>query len=204
MEKINGVLLVERALTAVLLVLVAGAGSANDGHNLVRFQATLQATSSFVPVREGEPPPEGCEVSRGEQPAIGVLKVVGAGTSNLFLGPVYVEQKHCVRADGTFFAGCFKLTSTPLPLTAAPCSSRYPLLEGKYFGELVPTFNSKFPPPAPLGTWLIEGKVCIVKVRGRKVNNCSHHGRDYEPAAGISYQDTGAAMIFLDQVIRSK
>ena len=203
MERTNGIP-TKKALTAVCLALVASAGWANDGHDLVRFQAALQATSSFVLATKGAPPPKGCEVSPGEQPAIGVLKVVGAGTSNLFLGPLYVEQRHCVRDDLTFFGGCFKLTKTPLPLTAAPCSSSNSLLEGRYFGRIVPTFNSKFPPPLPLGTWLIEGNVCVLKVRGRTVNDCKHPRTDYEPATGISYQDTGVATIFLDQLIRFK
>jgi hypothetical protein len=203
MEKINRVLLRERAVTAVLLVLVSSAGSANDGHDLVRFQATLQTTSLFVPTAEGQPPPAGCEVSRGE-PVIGVLNVVGAGTSNLFLGQLYVQQRHCVRRDLTFFGGCFKLTKTLPPLTASPCSSGDSLLEGRYFGGLERTFNSKFPPPPPLGTWLIKGNVCILKVRGHTVNDCSQPPRRYEAASGISYQDTGAATIFLDQVIRFK
>ncbi|MFO1204417.1 MAG: hypothetical protein U1E63_01435 [Burkholderiales bacterium] len=183
------------------LALVAGAGWAHDGREPIRFQATLQATSTFVQAPEGGTPPKGCEVSRGEQPAIGVLKVVGAGTTNLFVSPVYVEQQHCVRADGTFFAGCFKLTKTPLPLAAAPCSSSHPLVDGRYFGRLVPTFNSRFPPPAPLGVWLIAGNVCIVSVRGRAVSDCAQPPRHYEPASGITDLNTGAATVFLDQVI---
>ena len=46
MEKINGVLLRERAVTAALLVLVSTAGWANDGLER-RFQGTLQATSKL-------------------------------------------------------------------------------------------------------------------------------------------------------------
>jgi len=116
-----------------------------------------------------------------------------------------MSSSHTACYEGTleFDQGCFKLTKTPL-LNDAPCSSKKPLLEGRYYGRLVPTFNSKFPPPALLGTWLIAGNVCILSAGGRAVSDCNQLTKNYEPATGISDQDTGAATIFLDQVIRFK
>jgi hypothetical protein len=190
------------ALGFTSLMLTTSAGWAHDDREGVRFQATLQATT-----RLQTPPPTG----RCPPAAIGLLKVVGAGNTNLF-GSVYFEQSHCVYGDPTSFNqfdhGCFKLTKAPLPFGAAPCSSIKPLLEGRYYGTLVPTFNSIYPSaasPAPLGAWLIAGNVCTVSAFGRPVSDCSQPPRNYEPVAtGISYQDTGAATVFLDQVIRFK
>jgi len=191
-------------LPIVILMLANGVGWANDSREGLRFQATLQATS----VAEIPPPPGGCEVRRGEPPAVALLKVVGAGNTNLY-GSVYVEQAHCVFPE-KFDRGCFKLTKTPLPPNAAPCSSSKPLLEGRYFGTLFPTFNSTLPNqsnPSPGETWLIQGNVCIVSAGGRAVSDCSQTSKGYEPATGITTLTRGLdgpATIFLDQVIRFK
>ncbi len=168
-------------------MLSASAGWAHDDHEGVRFQATLQTTSLLM-----LPPVEQGRCADLPTPLVGLLKVVGAGDTNL-VGVVKDEQSHCVRADGTFDGGKFTLTN--------PQGKK---IEGRYFGGLVPTFNSKFPPPAPLGTWLIAGSVCIVSLGGRPVSDCSHPPANYEPATGITDLSTGAGTIFLDQFIRFK
>lgn len=161
--------------TAALLMLAASSGWANDGRNLVRFQATLQTTTRIV-----QPPPGRCDDRPNLPPVVGLLEAVGAGDANL-LGPVFDEQSHCVRADGTFFGGQFTLTN-----------AKGKKLSGRYFGRLIPTFNSKVPPPPPpLGPWLIQGYVCI----GKADDNC------YQSARGITDLSTGVATIFLDQWI---
>ena len=104
-------------------------------HERKRFRADLQTTSMLV-----EPPPGRCNDQAGHAQVVGLLQVVGAGDAT-FLGPVIVEQSHCVRADGSFFGGVFKLTNADGQT-----------IQGRYFGQLVPTFNSIFPPPAPEGT----------------------------------------------------
>jgi hypothetical protein len=158
-------------------------GSLAQAHERKRFRAFLQTTSRLV-----EPPPGRCSDQPGLPPVVGLLEVVGAGDAT-FLGPVVDEQSHCVRADGSFFRGVFKLTNADGDT-----------IRGRYFGHLEPTFNSVFPPPAPAGHWLILGNVCI---SGGSVgdidNDCS--ADDYEPARGITNLSTGDATIFLDQTI---
>src|SRR5262249_639881 len=74
-------------------------GSLAEAHERKRFRADLQTTSRLV-----EPPPGRCSDQPGLSPVVGLLEVVGAGDASL-LGPVVVEQSHCVRADGSFFGG---------------------------------------------------------------------------------------------------
>lgn len=106
------------------------------------------------------------------------------------LGPVIDEQSHCVREDGSFFGGVFKLTNADGHT-----------IQGRYFGKLEPTFNSIFPPPAPEGPWLINGNVCISGGSAGDIDNdCAVHR--YEPARGITNLSTGDATIFLDQTIK--
>ena len=119
-------------------------GSLAQAHERKRFRADLQTTTRLV-----EPPQGRCSDQPGLAPVVGLLEVVGAGDAT-FLGPVVVEQSHCVRADGSFFRGVFKLTNADGDT-----------IRGRYFGHLEPTFNSTFPPPAPGGPWLIHGNVCI-------------------------------------------
>ena len=203
MERINSILLRERAVTAALLVLVSTAGWANDGLER-RFQGTLQATSKF------ELPPNGedrCKNKR--QPT---LRAQGSGDTNLF-GSVYIEQSHCVGDQGAFTDGVFKLSRTPPPFHPAHRA----LVEGVYCGTLVPTFNSTFlptTPPTPQGTWLIAGNVCIKSIvlgqlEGRcgQPADCSAQSSRYQPARGITNLTNGLdgpATIFIDQVIRFK
>lgn len=179
----------KKALTAVLLVLVASAGWANDAHDAVRFVATFQ-TTSWVNLTS---PAGRCAAT-----AVPLLEAVGAGDTNL-LGVVFDKQSHCVGRpdkDGIpFDSGEFTLTS-PQGKT----------VEGRYFGRLVPTFNSKFGPP-PSGNWQIKGYVCITKVAGRTVSDCSQPPKNYAPARGMSdlNPENGApASIFIDQWIRFK
>jgi hypothetical protein len=151
-------------------------GSLAEAHERRRFRADLQTTSRLV-----QPPSGRCSES-----VVGLLEVVGAGDAT-FLGPVVVEQSHCVRADGSFFGGVFRLMNA---------DGR--TIRGRYFGHLEPTFNSTFPPPA--GPWLINGNVCISGGNGGDIDNdCSAHR--YEPARGITNLSTGEATIFLDQTI---
>ena len=158
-------------------------GSLAQADERKRFRADLQTTSRLV-----EPPMGRCSDQPGFPPVVGLLEVVGAGDAT-FLGPVVDEQSHCVRADGSFFRGVFKLTNADGHT-----------IRGRYFGHLEPTFNSTFPPPAPGGSWLIIGNVCI---SGGSVgdihNDCS--AQHYEPARGITNLSTGDATIFLDQTI---
>jgi hypothetical protein len=154
-----------------------------EAHERKRFRADLQTTSRLVP-----PPPGRCNDQAGLPQVVGLLQVVGAGDANL-LGPVIDEQSYCVRADGSFFGGVFKLTNA---------DGR--TIRGRYFGNLEPTFNSAFPPPAPAGPWIINGSVCISGGSAGDIeNDCSAHR--YEPARGITNLSTGDATIFLDQTI---
>jgi hypothetical protein len=173
---------------AATFIGIGFAASGVDGvmaqaHERKRFRADLQTTTRLV-----DPPPGRCTDQLGLSPVVGLLEVVGAGDAT-FLGPVVDEQSHCVRADGSFFRGVFKLTNADGDT-----------IRGRYFGHLEPTFNSTFPPPAPGGPWLIIGNVCI---SGGSVgdidNDCSVHR--YEPARGITNLSTGDATIFLDQTI---
>ena len=158
-------------------------GSLAEAHERKRFRADLQTTSRLV-----EPPPRRCSDQPGLAPVVGLLEVVGAGDAT-FLGPVVVEQSHCVRADGSFFRGVFKLTNADGET-----------IRGRYFGHLEPTFNSTFPPPAPGGPWLIHGNVCISGGSAGDIDNDCSANR-YEPARGITNLSTGDATIFLDQTI---
>jgi hypothetical protein len=155
-----------------------------DAQERVRFRAESQLTGRLV-----QPPPGRCVDEPGHPPVVGLLEVVGAGETTL-LGPVLVRQSHCVRADNSAFAGRFTLTDP-----------RGRSVTGRYFARLVPTFNSKLPPPAPGGPWLILGNVCISGGLGGRIRNeCAV--KHYEPARGITNLTTGDATVFLDQTIR--
>jgi hypothetical protein len=181
-------LIVIFALTFIGISLTVSSAIAIDGpvakgHERKRFRAFLQTTSGLV-----QPLPGRCNDKPGLPPVVGLLEVVGAGDAT-FLGPVVVEQSHCVRADGSFFGGVFKLTNADGNT-----------IRGRYFGHLEPTFNATFPPPAPAGHWLIIGNVCISGGSAGDIDNdCSAH--HYEPARGITNLSTGDATIFLDQTI---
>ena len=152
-------------------------------HERKRFRAGLQTTSRLV-----DPPPRRCTDQPGLPPVVGLLEVVGAGDAT-FLGPVVDEQSHCVRADGSFFNGVFRLRNADGET-----------IWGRYFGHLEPTFNSTFPPPTPGGPWIIHGNVCISGGSAGDIDNdCSVN--HYEPARGITNLSTGDATIFLDQTI---
>jgi hypothetical protein len=156
-------------------------GSLAEAYERKRFRADLQTTSRLV-----EPPPGRCSDRPGLMPVVGLLEVIGAGDAT-FLGPVVDEQSHCVRADGSFFGGVFKLTNADGHT-----------IRGRYFGHLEPTFNSTFSPPA--GPWLINANVCISGGSAGDIDNdCAVH--HYEPARGITNLSTGDATIFLDQTI---
>jgi hypothetical protein len=181
-------LLVIFALTFIGIGLTVSSAAAMDNaiaeaHERRRFRAHLQTTSRLV-----EPPLERCSDQPGLPRVVGLLEVVGAGDAT-FLGPVVVEQSHCVRADGSFFGGVFTLTNA---------DGR--TIQGRYFGHLEPTFNSTFPPPAPGGPWLINGNVCISGGSRSGIDNDCPPDR-YEPAQGITNLSTGDATIFLDQTI---
>jgi hypothetical protein len=179
-------LIVILALTFIGVSLTVSSAIAMDGpvakgHERKRFRAFLQTTSRLVP-----PPSRRCSDQPGLSPVVGLLEVIGAGDAT-FLGPVVDEQSHCVREDGSFFNGVFKLTNA---------DGR--TIRGRYFGHLEPTFNSTFPPPG--GPWLIIGNVCISGGSAGDIDNdCSAHR--YEPARGITNLSTGDATIFLDQTI---
>src|SRR5262249_5356323 len=102
--------------------LMATDGSLAQAHERKRFRADLQTTTRLV-----EPPPGRCIDQPGLPPVVGLLEVVGAGDAT-FLGPVVDEQSHCVRADGSFFGGVFKLTN-----------AEGDTIRGRYFGHLEPT-----------------------------------------------------------------
>ena len=60
----------------------------------------------------------------------GNAEVVGPGNAN-FKGPVDLTQSHCVRRTERFSKGRFTLTNAYTKT-----------IEGRYCGDLVPTFNS--------------------------------------------------------------
>ena len=175
-------------LTLIGTILTVSFAMATDepkgkGHERERFRAQLQVTSRLI-----APPARRCSDRPGLPPVVGLLEVVGAGDAT-FLGPVIDEQSHCVRADGSFFGGVFRLTN-----------AEGQTIRGEYFGHLAPTFNSIFPPPAPAGPWLINGNVCISGGSvGDIENDCA--AQRYQPARGITNLSTGDATIFLDQMI---
>src|SRR6476659_7215278 len=109
-----------------------------------RFKADLQTTSSLGPAPVGR-----CDDELNNVPVLGLLTIQGAGDAT-FLGPVFDEQSHCVRADLTFFNGKFTLT-------AADGDKVW----GRYFGQLEPTITSTITASGPGGQWLIVGSVCI-------------------------------------------
>jgi len=151
------------------------------------FKADLQTTSQFVPIQFVNS--LRCVDEVGHAPAIGMLKVVGSGDASI-LGPVLDEQSHCLRADFSFFDGRFTMTN-----------AEGDAISGRYFGELLPTFNSTFPPDAPPGgPWLILGNVCIENGMAGRIDNDCRRG-SYRPARGITNVTTGDATIFLDQTI---
>jgi hypothetical protein len=164
----------------IAIALVAVAATV-EGSEHKRLRADLQTTSRLVAAPEGR-----CVDEPGHAPVIGLLLVAGAGETTL-IGTVVDEQSHCVRADGSFFAGRFTLTG-----------GRGRTINGVYFGHLERTFNSTLPPPAPGGPWIIRGSVCAVM--GPIEGACDPD--DYEPAHGITNLSTGDATIFLDQKIR--
>jgi hypothetical protein len=162
---------------------VTAVASAAERH----FQADLQTTSQFVPLALVET--ERCVDEDGHKPVLGLLRVIGAGKASI-LGPVVDEQSHCVRADFSFFDGRFTLTN-----------AEGNTISGRYFGQLVPTFNSTFPLDAPPGgQWLVFGNVCIEGGSVGIEDDCQL--RHYQPARGITNLNTGDATIFLDQSIR--
>jgi hypothetical protein len=166
-------------VSAAAMVAVAAFGADSTASENKRLRATLQTTARLVA------PPEGrCADEEGNAPVVGLLQAVGAGETSL-LGTVLDEQSHCVRADGSFFAGRFTLTAA---------NGR--TVSGSYFGRLEPTFNS-VPPPAAGGPWIIRGRVC-----GPRVADDPCEPGDYAPAHGITNLTTGDATIFLDQTTR--
>jgi hypothetical protein len=196
MEKINGVL-IRQVLTAVLLVAVNGVGWATGGSHR-HLEGTLTTTTQVVPSDAR------CNGGPG-------LRVVGAGNTNPF-GSVYVQQCHCLGPTG-FFDGFFKLTKKKPPVAVSCQSSSTSLLEGRYCGSLVETFNSVSTPPPPLGTWLIAGYVCITDTILGQVNGtcirpsasaCKSRPIGYDEARGFTDLSSNTATIFLDQDIHLK
>jgi hypothetical protein len=193
LDSLEGVEMKRLTLIVILTLIsisltVSSAIAATDspaakGHERKRFRAGLQTTTRLV-----EPPPGRCSDRPGLSPVVGLLEVIGSGDAT-FLGPVVDEQSHCVRADGSFFGGVFKLTNADGDT-----------IRGLYFGQLEPTFNSTFPPPAPGGPWLIIGNACISGGSAGDIDNDCSANR-YEPARGITNLSTGDATIFLDQTI---
>src|SRR5262249_10755617 len=162
---------------------IATDGSLAQAHDRKRFRASLQTTSRLV-----EPPLGRYTDQHGLSPVVGLLEVVGAGDAT-FLGPVVDEQSHCVREDGSFFNGVFRLRN-----------AYGQTIRGRYFGHLEPTFNSSLLPRATAGPWLITGTACISGGSAGDIDaDCSVH--HYEPARGITNLSTGDATIFLDQTI---
>src|SRR5262245_44466215 len=181
-------LIVILALTFIVVSITVSSisidSSLEEPHERKLFRADLQTTTRLV-----VPPPLGrCSDQPGLPSVVGLLEVVGAGDAT-FLGPVVDEQSHCVRADGSFFNGVFRLRNADGQT-----------IRGRYFGHLEPTFNSTFPPPTPGGPWIIHGNVCISGGRAGDIDNdCSVN--HYEPARGTTNLSTGDATIFLDQTI---
>jgi len=172
------------AIGVVLAAVLLAAPATAQPHERFRFKSDLQTTSRLVPVSGHQ-----CDDETGHAPVVAVQQVTGAGDASL-LGPVVDEQSHCIRADLTFFNGHFTITN-----------AQGRTIVGRYFGQLVPTFNSTFPPNAPPGgPWFIFGNVCIEGgTVGRIENDCA--ADRYQPARGITNLDSGDATIFIDQLI---
>lgn len=173
----------QSVVVSMFLVGLVATAPRTEAHSRKHFRADLQGTSRLVAAAPGR-----CLDEPGYAPVIGMLEVVGAGTAT-FLGTVVDEQSHCLRQDGSFFGGRFKLTNA---------DGR--TITGRYFGQLEPTFNSTFPPPGPGGSWLIKGNVCISGGTIGNIENDCPSGH-YEPARGITNLSNGDATIFLDQTI---
>ncbi|MBL8526198.1 MAG: hypothetical protein JNL68_00790 [Burkholderiales bacterium] len=176
----------KKALTAVLLVLVSTVGwigetCAHDGKRLI---ATLQTTTRFIPVNELKPGDRCLEAPPPRYPPIvGRLEAVGAGNAELvgagntsFKGPVTDDQSHCVHAGGA------KASKGRFTLTNAQGRK----IEGRYFAELVPTFNPT--------SFIINGMACVAPhTRLHVDHDC------FRPARGLTDLVLGNATIFLDQ-----
>ena len=175
------------SLVVLLLDVMTEGAKAAEHNNRQRFRGQVRSTSRTVPVPLG-----GCTDQASQPPVIGVVEIQGAGDVDL-LGDIFVQQSHCLRADGSFFNGVFRFTNR---------SNAY--IEGRYFGVSVPTFNSKFPPSAlPVGPFLVDGNVCISGGSLGHIENDCRAGR-YFPARGflnLSTDGSGDASIFVDQTI---
>jgi hypothetical protein len=173
-----------------ITALVGTSISAAAADTKKQFKSVLQTTSRLLQTEDAIQT-HGCADEPGRAPVIGVLEVTGAGDATL-LGPVLDVQSHCVRADLSFFNGRFRLTN-----------AAGQTIEGRYFGQLAPTFNSTLPPGAPPGgPWLLIGNVCISGgTAGIKPGDCDNPNQ-YAPAFGMTDLNTGDATIFLDQTVK--
>jgi hypothetical protein len=191
-QRIPGFSSAVRFMVLLSLVLVSLAATrevtrAADHSHRQQFRGQARSTSRTVSV-----PPGRCNDQPGQPPVIGVAEIQGAGDIDI-LGQIFVQQSHCVRADGSFFSGVFRFTNR---------SNSF--IEGRYFGASVPTFNSKFPPNAlPFGPFLVEGNACVSGGNVGQIDDDCQVGR-YFPARGflaLSIDGTGDASIFIDQTI---
>jgi hypothetical protein len=163
-------------VTSVLLIALGITQNSIRAEERRRFKADLQTASRLV-----EAPAGRCDDEPGKSPVVGLLEVVGTGDASL-LGPVIDEQSHCVRQDLSFFNGRFALTN-----------AGHLTIEGRYNGQLVPTFDND-------SHFLIMGNICVSGGTVGHIENDCRAGH-FEPARGITSLATGEATILLDQSI---
>src|SRR5262245_21151058 len=90
------------SLVVLLLDVMTEGAKAAEHNNRQRFRGQVRSTSRTVPVPLG-----GCTDQAIQPPVIGVVEIQGAGDVDL-LGDIFVQQSHCLRADGSFFNGVFR------------------------------------------------------------------------------------------------
>ena len=191
-QRILGSITILSLLAILSYVVIApspltGGTRAAESAERQRFRAQLRSTSRTVPV-----PPGRCNDDPGRPQVVGLVEVQGAGDVDI-LGQIFEEQSHCLRADGSFFNGVYRFVNR-----------NNAVIEGRYFGTSIPTFNTKFSSNAPpSGPFLIEGNVCISGGNFGRIEDDCRAGR-YFPARGfldLSSDGTGDASIFIDQTI---
>ena len=131
--------------------------------------------------------------------------IAGAGQTNL-LGPVHVEQSHCVQADGIVDQGVATLTGATLSGALPGGGDSGDSITGQYRAHAVPTFASILANPLG-GYWLGYGEFCVWKGTGKFagiVNDCgtiASPGRFF-PARLTQDFNSGQANVFGIAIVR--
>jgi hypothetical protein len=178
---------------AALIITLAATTIVVPAKDRIEFRGSTHVTTRLVPAFAPNFPADRCRDEPSRPPVVGLLLAQGAGDVDI-LGQIFDEQSHCVRADGSFFAGVFTFTNR-----------EGESIHGRYSGETVPTLNTQFPPevPAPTGPFLVEGNVCVAGGTVGRVQNDCRAGRFF-PARGmatVNADGTGSGVIFIHQTI---